>query len=301
MTQYGLRSLVGKPISLGLTFALLLLPIVAGAAATEDKRPVVRLAVVNTPYQSGLLAALLPAFEKMSGYRVEVFGGNDVYGQAEMGKADLLISHYGKAPVEQFVTSGKGAWPKPVFSNQSVLVGPRSDPAGIRGLRDPFEAMRRISTSGSRYVATSNPTGRYLSELLLAGAGNPARGDWYIESPLSKGRAVQFAAEKGAYTIWGSFPFERFRQKHDTGLEVMVWDTPLFQRTMASVVVSPEKFPGVNAAGAQALEDWLLSPSTQSAIAAYREEGLDRQTWWPAGFDNNPAQILGLQASDEEE
>ena len=182
---------------------------------------------------------MLPEFEKATGYRVEVYSGSDVYRQAELGKADILISHYGKAPVEQFVLTGKGAWPRPVFSNQIVLMGPTSDPAKIRGMTNPFDAMKKIAASGSKYVAASDPGGRYLSELLLAGAGNPERGTWYIEARESKERAMKFAEERKAYTIWGSFPFERFRRKHDTGLEVMVWDTPIFHRVMATIVVSP--------------------------------------------------------------
>lgn len=280
---------------------LLSLSVLVGVVNAEDERPAIRLAVVNTPYQSGLLAALLPEFEKTSGYRVEVYSGSDVYRQAELGKTDILISHYGKAQVEQFVTSGNGAWPRPVFSNQSVLVGPKSDPAKIRGMTDPFAAMKQIVATDSPYVAASYPVGRYLSELLLAGAGNPNRGAWYIEANQSKGRAMTFAEDKGAYTIWGSFPFERFRHKHGTDLEVMVWQTPIFQRLMATIVVSPVKFPGVNVEGAKALEAYLLSPATQASIAAFREEGLDRQTWWPAALDNNPAQVLGLTVNEDEE
>lgn len=70
---------------------------------------------------------------------------------------------------------------------------------------------------------------------------------------------------------------------------------------MATIMVDPERFPGVNAEGARALEAYLLSPATQAAIAAYREEGQDRQTTWPAAFDNNPAQLLGVTAGDDEE
>jgi ABC-type tungstate transport system permease subunit len=70
---------------------------------------------------------------------------------------------------------------------------------------------------------------------------------------------------------------------------------------MATIVVEPARFPGVNVQGAQALEAYLLTPATQPAIAAFREEGLDRQTWWPAGRDNDPAQLLGLQSDESEE
>jgi len=289
-----MRFLVAASVVLGQSIA-------AGAASADEPKPVVRVASVNTPYQSGLLASLLPAFEKASGYRVEIYGGTDAYAQAEQGKADLVISHYGKSPVEAFVTSGKGLWPRPVFSNQSVLVGPKDDPAKIRGMTDPFEAMKRIVASGAPFVVAASPGARYLSELLVAGAGNPPRGAWYIETDQAKGRAMQFAGQKGAYTLWGSFPFERFRRKHDTSLEVMVWNTPLFHRVMATVVVNPETIPGVNVEGAKALEAYLLSPSVQAAVASFREEGLDRQTWWPAGRDNDPAQMLGVTGEDAED
>jgi tungstate transport system substrate-binding protein len=290
-----------KQLALACLTGLLTLPAWGGATDAKDPRPVVRLAVVNTPYQSGLLASLLPEFERASGYRVEVYSGSDVYAHAEKGEVDLLISHYGKEPVEAFVTSGKGEWPRPVFSNQAVLVGPKSDPAKIHGMTDPVAAMKKIVASGSPFLATANAGERYLTELLLAGAGNPKRGAWYIETSLSKGRAMTFAEEKGAYTIWGSFPFERFRRKHGTGLEVMVWETPLFHRVMATIVVNPARFPGVNQEGARALQAYLLTPAVQAAIAAYREEGLDRQTWWPAGRYNNPAQLLGLSGEEAEE
>lgn len=272
-----------------------------GIARAGDERPVVRLAVVNTPQQSGLLDAILPGFEKASGYRVQVYSGSDVFSKAEMGAADLLICHYGKGPVEQFVTSGKGAWPRPVFANQAVLVGPKSDPAKIRGMTDPFEAMRKIVASGSPLLAVDSSGERYLTELMLAGAGNPPRGAWYIETPLSKEPAMRLAEEKNAYTVWGSLPFERFRRRHGTGLDVMVWETPVFHRVMATIVVNPAKFSGVNVEGARALEAYLLAPATQAAIAAFREPGLDRQTWWPAARNNNPAWLLGRTSDEAEE
>jgi len=81
----------------------------------------------------------------------------------------------------------------------------------------------------------------------------------------------------------------------------MVWNTPVFHRVMATIVVNPEKTPGVNAEGAKALEAYLLSPPAQGAIAAFREEGLDHQTWWPAGRDNDPAWMLGTAGEDRED
>lgn len=274
-------------------------PVRAGPAQAAVQRPVVRLAVVNTPFQSGLLATLLPDFERASGYEVQVYSGNDVFQRAERGEADLVIAHLGKAGTEQFVRGGNGAWPRAVFSNQMVLVGPATDPAGILGMTDPFAAVRKIAEKRAPFVCAVDPGSRYLCELLLAGAGNPAREGWYLETTQSKGLAMKFAAERAAYTVWGAYPFERFRRTHATTLQAMVWDTSIFQRVMASIVVEPERFPAANAAGARALEAYLLSPQVQAAIAAFREDGVTWQTWWPAARSNNPAQLLGVDAGSD--
>lgn len=284
-----------------LAVALLATALPGGPAGGEEAKPVIRLAVVNTPLQSGLLSALLPGFEHACGCRVQVFGGNEALAVAERGEADLVIAHFGKAGVEQFVTRGLGAWPHPVFSNQMVLVGPPRDPAGIGGMRDPFAALRRIADSRSPFVCGADAGSRYLCELLLAGAGNPERGSWYVETSLRKGQVMKLAEERGAYTIWGSFPFERFRRQNDSALQVMVWDTPVFHRVMATIVVNPERFPAANVTGARALEAYLLSPAVQAAVVAFREDGLDRQTWWPAARSNNPALLLGVEDGDEAE
>ena len=286
---------------IALAAALLATALPAGTAGGEQAEPLVRLAVVNTPLQSGLLSALLPGFENACGCKVQVFGGNEPLAIAGRGEADLVIAHLGKAGVEQFVTGGLGAWPRPVFSNQMVLVGPGKDPAGVRGMRDPFAALRKIADSRSPFVCGADAGSRYLCELLLAGAGNPERGTWYVETDLRKGQVMKFAEDRGAYTVWGSFPFERFRKHQGSGLQVMVWDTPVFHRVMATIVVSPERFPDANVAGARALEAYLLSPAVQAAVAAFREDGLDRQTWWPAARNNNPAQLRGVEDGDEAE
>ncbi|HSN71005.1 MAG TPA: hypothetical protein VLT59_05825, partial [Steroidobacteraceae bacterium] len=123
-------------------------------------------------------------------------------------------------------------------------------------------------------------------------------GKWFVQTNESRGRAMRLAEERSAYTVWGSFPFERFRGKHKSSLEVLMWDAPVLQRAKATVVVNPDKFPHVNADGAKALEDYLLSPGVQAAVATFREEGLDRQTWWPAARNNDPGRLLGIPTED---
>lgn len=256
-------------------------------ADAPDERPVVRLAVVKTPYESGLIAALLAPFESQSGYRVEVRAGSDAYELAKQGKADLVISHFGKGDVEEFVMSGYGLWPSPVFASELVIAGPERDPAGIRGLADPFEAMRRIASSRSPLVLGKSVGRRYLADILLAGAGDPDREGWYAIIELSGDELMRYAESKGAYTILKGFEFSQFKAANETTLGVMVGNAPLMQRIMAIIRVNPARVDGVNAAGAEALENYLLSPHAQALIAAFREPVDGRHIWAPAARHNH--------------
>ena len=246
-----------------------------------------RLAVVNTPQFSGLLDDLLPEFERETGITVEVYSGSDVYKKARAGKADLVISHYGKKGVERFVMDGYGAWPRIVFANQAVLIGHKSDPAGVRGLTSIAEAVQRIADRKAPFIHNDNPGIDYLTEIALASAGQPDRAGWFVDDGHAKAAAILLAEEKKGYVIWGAFPFLRFDNARDASeLEILVAGDPSLQRIMAAIVVSPDKVPGANADGARKLLAYLLSSRTQARIAAFRMPGSDLQLWWPAGRNN---------------
>lgn len=268
--------------------SLIALFLVSGnAIAAEAGVDIVRLAVVNTPQFSGLLDTLLPDFEQQSGIRVEVYSGNDVFRKARSGKADLVISHYGKKGVERFVMDGYGEWPRIVFANQAVLIGHKSDPAGVRGLDRVADAMRRIASAEAPFVHNNIPGVDYLTEIALASAGQPDRAGWFIDSGAVKAAAVLLAEEKKGYVIWGAFPFLRFDAGRDTSeLEILVAEDPSLQRIMSAIVVNPDKVQGINAEGARALLDYLLSPRVQAKIAAFRPPASELQLWWPAGRNN---------------
>jgi len=254
-------------------------------APASDK--IVRLAVVNTPADSGLLASLLPDFEEQSGMVVQVYSGSDVYDKARAGQADLVISHYGKDPVEAFVMDGYGSWPRIVFSNQAALIGHKSDPAKVRDVKTVAEAMHRIAESRAPFVANNSNSVSYLTDVTLASIGEPDPAGWYLDSGLSNGQAVMAAEKQKGYVIWGAIPFLRFLEKHSgSEMEILVAEDPALQRIMAATVVNPEKVPGINTRGAEALVDYLLTPRVQARIAAYRTPGSDAQLWWPAGRNN---------------
>ena len=257
---------------------------IASEPAHED---VVRLAVVNTPQFSGLLDSLLPGFERQTGIKVDVYSGSDVYKKARSGQADLVISHYGKKGVEGFVMDGFGSWPRIVFANQAVLIGHRSDPAKVRGFTSVAAALERIAAANAPFVHNDIPGIDYLTEIALESAGQPDRAGWFIDDGHVKAAAILLAEKEKAYVIWGAFPFLRFDGARDSSeLEILVAEDPSLQRIMAAIAVNPDRVPGVNAEGARALVDYLLSPRVQAEIAAFRTPGSDLQLWWPAGRNN---------------
>lgn len=259
------------------------------AASSNERAPssVIRLKVVNVPVDSGLLASLLPDFEKTTGYKVDIDKkGDQVYDIARKGAADLVLSHYGHHGVDDFMSDGLGLWPRAVFANQAVIIGPPSDPAGIRGLSDAVEAFRRIARTKSPFVVNNAPTEKYLIEMLWQAAGRPDRTGWYSDTGLRSYPALLAAEKSGGYVSWGVIPFLGVKKNHGSTMEALVLDDPVLQRMMMTVLVNPEKIPGVNIAGAFALQRYLTLPATQARVRAFRHAAVSNQLFWPSARDN---------------
>lgn len=261
---------------------------------SEPPRGTVRAAVVNTP--DVLLDSLIALFQQATGYRVVLSVTEGVYDLARAGLADMVISHYGHPGTEPFIAEGLGRWPRMVFSNQAALVGPASDPAGIRGLTDAAEAFRRIAQRGGEFLVNNAATEKYLADVLWHASGAPARSAWQIDLGLRDQAVVERASQRGAYTLWGVVPFMRFQQQRaeqqrPLGMEALVVGDPMFQRVMVSVVVNAAVIRGTNEEGALEFERFLMAPATQARIRQFRHHGLTTQTWWPAGRNNAGSEL----------
>lgn len=273
----------------GLNYLLILVISFCLSACNEESSKTgaeVHLAVVNTPYDSGLLTFLLEDFESQTGIHVTVQSSEDPFHFARDGKADILISHYGKAGMAEFVSEGYGSWPMMVFSNQAALIGPEDDPAGVRQTSSLREALKAIAAGGHTLIAHDSEGINELTHLAALVAALPIGGDWYQDSGLSKGKAIKAAEKAHAYVIWGAIPFLKFKANHDSSMEILLSSDPLLQRVMALTLVNSELFPNVNREGAEKLADYLLSAETQAKIIRYRVPGSDLQLWWPAARDN---------------
>jgi len=250
---------------------------------------IVRIASVRTAVEGNLLPALIERFEHASAYRVRLSTGEKVYDLARSGSVDLVVSHYGHKDAEAFVVDGLGEWPRTIFSNQMALLGPPSDPAGVRGLEDLAEAFRRIAENRSRFILNDLDGVRYLTEILWHAVGEPDRSGWLIDAGASKDAAIVRASELGAYVLWGLTPFLRLDGSQHLALEPLVLADPMLQRMLVSIIVKPGAIRRVNSVGASAFQTFLLEPQTQAAIRTIRYPGKTLVSWVPAGRHNRIA------------
>ena len=273
--------------------ALILCLGIGTPSAVEQNLAPLRVAVVNTP--DVLLNDLLPTFEQESGTPVTLQITENVFDVARSGGADLVIAHYGHQGTEAFVTAGLSRWPRMVFSNQAVLVGPTRDPVGIRGLTDAVEAFRLMIRRGGEFLVNNAPTEKYLAEVLWEASGRPPKNGWWLDLGLRDQQAIEMAARRGAYTLWGLVPFVRLNNPRSIGLDPLVVNDPLLQRAMVSIVVNGSRINGVDETRALALQRFLLEPRTQARIRHFRHHGLDEQTWWPAGRLNAATDLAAFR------
>ena len=231
------------------------------------------MASTTSTEQSGLFAHLLPAFKQASGIDIKVvaLGTGQALDMARRGDADVVFVH-DQAAEEQFVADGFGLRRLPVMYNDFVLIGPKADPAGVRG-NDVVAALRRLAGQGAAFVSRGDKSGTHAAELRywqLAGLASQ-RGAGYRECGCGMGPALNMAASSGAYVLADRGTWLNFKNRAD--LAVLVeGDQRLFNQ-YGVMVVNPAKHPHVRAALAQKFVDWVTSPAGQSTIAAYKIGG----------------------------
>ncbi|HHI77209.1 MAG TPA: hypothetical protein ENJ94_08555 [Gammaproteobacteria bacterium] len=250
---------------------LVVLALCAGPLAAQPQ--VLRLATTTSTENSGLLAYLLPAFERASGYQVHVIavGTGKALRMGRDGDVDVVLVH-APAAEQAFVAEGAGILRRAVMHNDFVIVGPRGDRAGIRGLRDAVTALQRIARRRAPFVSRGDDSGTHKKELALwRAAGIRPSGYWYREAGQGTGRVLQMANELDAYTLADRGTWLAFRDRSD--LRVLVEGDPRLFNPYHIIAVNPERHPGVDFAGAKALIDWITGPEGQRRIAAYRLRG----------------------------
>jgi tungstate transport system substrate-binding protein len=271
----GRRSII---LAAAVSAAGLIAPVHAQDAS--DKSIVV--ASTTSTQDSGLFGHILPLFKKKTGISVRVvaLGTGQALDTARRGDADVVFVH-AKSAEEKFLSEGHGVKRYPVMYNDFVLVGPKSDPAGIKGMKDVTAALKEIMAKNASFVSRGDRSGTYIAELdLWKAAGvdiDKEKGPWYKSIGQGMGAALTNAAASEAYVLSDRGTWLSFRSKGDLVIEVE-GDKRLFNQ-YGVMLVNPAKHPNVQKEAGQAFIDWLISPEGQKAIADYKING--EQLFYP--------------------
>jgi tungstate transport system substrate-binding protein len=252
-----------------------LLSVMAPAARAEE-RPFITVASTTSTQDSGLFDDLLPAFTRKTGIEVHVVavGTGQAMMIGERGDADVLLVH-DKPSELKFVAAGYGVGRREVMYNDFILVGPRTDPAGVAGGKDIVAAFKKIAASKAAFASRADDSGTDKAEKRLwqeAGiAVKEASGGWYKETGSGMGPTLNTAAAMGAYALADRGTWLNFKNRRELGI-VGEGDRRLFNQ-YGVILVNPAKYPHVKAALGQEFINWLTSPEGQQSIAGYRING----------------------------
>ena len=264
-----------------LAFFASALPVALAQPAHAQERSIVMASTTSTE-QSGLFPHLLPAFTKATGIEVKVIavGTGQALDMGRRGDADVLFVH-DRAAEERFVAEGWGLPRRDVMYNDFVLVGPKGDPAGVRG-KDIVAALTKLAASPSAtFLSRGDKSGTHAAELRYwkqAGVDAPKeKMAHYEECGCGMGPALNIASAKNAYVLADRGTWLNFKNRADLAI-LVEGDTRLFNQ-YGVIVVNPAKHPHVKRELAQAFSDWVVSRTGQETIASYEING--QQLFFP--------------------
>ncbi|HJS78305.1 MAG TPA: substrate-binding domain-containing protein [Burkholderiales bacterium] len=259
---------------MGLILRFLLALLFALPAQAQQKY--ITVASTTSTEQSGLFRHLLPIFEQKTGIQVRVvaLGTGQALDMGRRGDADVVFVH-AKPLEEKFVAEGFGVRRYEVMYNDFVLIGPKSDPAGVAGGKDVIKAFQRIEKSKTPFVSRGDRSGTHFAELEIWKAAEidiaKQKGAWYRETGSGMGPALNTASGMNAYILADRGTWLSFKNRGELAI-VVEGDKRLFNQ-YGIILVNPARHLGVKRDMGQAFIHWIISNEGQEAIAAYKIGG----------------------------
>ncbi len=248
------------------------------------------LATTTSTQDSGLLDVLVPTFERQTGIKVKTIavGSGQAMAMGRKGEADVLLVHSPDAEKE-FMKEGVGLRRLLVMHNDFVVVGPAADPSGLRGAHTALEAFRKLAEGKAPFVSRADNSGTHAQEKKLwkAAGFEPKGRAWYLETGQGMGATLNVAAEKKANTLTDRGTWLAVR-KSMPGQTILVEGDTALANIYHVIELQPGRFPRVNAAGAKAFAEFLVSPKTQALIRTFGVDTFGSPLFFPdAGKADN--------------
>jgi len=245
-----------------------------GLAPIHAQQKTIILATTTSTQDSGLLDVLLPIFEKKTGYFVKTIavGSGQAMAMGQKGEADVLLVHSPSAE-KKFMADGYGVNRRLVMHNDYIVVGPSEDPAKMKGLKSSQEAFKKIASAKALFLSRGDNSGTNSKEkeIWKAAGINPEAEKWYQQTGLGMGQTLNVAAEKKGYTLADRGTY--LALKKNLNLDILVEGDAILLNIYHVIEVNPAKWPKVNAAGAKAFSDFMVSSETQGVVKTF---GVDK-------------------------
>ncbi len=232
------------------------------------------LATTTSTQDSGLLDVLIPVFEKKTGYFVKTIsvGSGQAMAMGQKGEADVLLVHSPDAE-KKLVADGYGVNRWLVMHNDFIVVGPPADPAKVKGMKDTVEVFKKIASTKNLFMSRGDNSGTHAKEKAIwkvAGV-NYEREKWYQQTGLGMGQTLNVASEKNAYTLADRGTYLALKKR--LGLDILAEGDAVLLNIYHVIEVNPAKFSKVNAGGAKAFADFMVSKESQGIIKTF---GIDK-------------------------
>lgn len=240
------------------------------------------LATTTSTQDSGLLDYLLPFFEEEFNTKVDVIavGTGQALQLGKDGNADVLLVH-ARSQEDAFMEEGNGTRREDVMYNDFVILGPQSDPAGIKGLTSAVDAFKKIADTKSTFISRGDKSGTNSKEISIwKSAEITPEGDWYVSAGQGMGEVLTMTEEQQAYTLSDRATYLS-RTKNGIDLVVLVEKDKSLLNPYGVIAVNPEKGPQINSELATMFIDWIISVPVQEKIAAFGQKEFGQSLFIP--------------------
>ena len=270
-----------RKIRSALALILILLFSVPGFAGT------IKLSSTIGPVDAGIIPLLAETYKAETGtdFVIEKAGTGATLNKAKTGNFDMVVVH-ARALEDQFIKDGFGQNRKDVMYNDFVILGPKEDPAGIKGMKSAAEAFKTIAAKGAPFISRGDMSGTHVSEMnVWKAAGIAPDGEmdeWYTVFSLGKlgnGATTDFTNKRNAYTIMDRATF--LTKKKGLRIVPLVEGDPILLNLIAAIEVSPKRFPNVNNADVVKFVNWLCEDEAQMIIKDFKVKQYGEPLFFP--------------------